>query len=264
MAVLKLSIKKMIAVSGVALLAACASTGQHTDSAEDPFESINRPIFEFNYQADKYVIKPVAKGYRAITTPFVRERVSSVLSNLQEPVSAGNLLLQGEPVAMTKSLGRFVLNSTLGLAGMFDVAEGWGLPKREATFNETFAKWCIPQGPYLVLPLIGPSTPRAATGLALEFVFDPVYWGTYNDANVHDKASWGLAAVYGITAREQALDLLDDLERNSVDYYTTLRSAYLQNQSKLRCYRDKSEETAAYDFDFGFEEEGEAFDEMDQ
>ncbi len=261
---LKLSIKKMIAVSGLALLSACASTGQSTSSEEDPFESINRPIFEFNYQADKYVIKPVAKGYRAITTPFIRERVSSVLSNLQEPVSAGNLLLQGEPVAMTKSLGRFVLNSTLGLAGMFDVAEGWGLPQRNATFNETFAKWCIPQGPYIVLPLIGPSTPRAATGLALEFVFDPVYWGTYNDANVHDKAAWGLAAVYGITAREQALDLLDDLERNSVDYYTTMRSAYLQNQSKLRCYRDKSEETAAYDFDFGFEEEGEIFDEMDQ
>lgn len=261
---LKLSIKKMIAVSGLALLSACASTGQGTNSEEDPLESINRPIFEFNYQADKYVIKPVAKGYRAITTPFIRERVSSVLSNLQEPVSAGNLLLQGEPLAMTKSLGRFVLNSTLGLAGMFDVAEGWGLQPRNATFNETFAKWCIPQGPYIVLPLIGPSTPRAATGLALEFVFDPAYWGTYNDANVHDKAAWGLAAVYGITAREQALDLLDDLERNSVDYYTTMRSAYLQNQSKLRCYRDKSEETAAYDFDFGFEEEGEIFDEMDQ
>ena len=258
--------KKLVLVSAMALLSSCASAGQnpHTDAEADPLESINRPIFEFNYQADKYVIKPVAKGYRAITTPFVRDRIRSALANLMEPVSAGNYILQGEPVDSAKSLSRFVINSTLGLAGMFDVAEGWGLPCKRATFNETFAKWCIPQGPYLVLPLIGPSTPRAAAGLALEFVFDPVYWATYNDANVHDKASWGYAALLGITAREQAIELLDDLESNSVDFYATMRSAYLQNQSKLRCYRDQSEPAEAYDFDFGIEDEDMTFDQMEQ
>ncbi len=259
-------IKKLIAVSAVVMLSACASTARnHGSEAEaDPLESINRPIFEFNYQADKYVIKPVAKGYRTITTPFIRERIRSVLANLREPVSAGNHLLQGEPVTSAKSLSRFVINSTLGLAGMFDVAEGWGMPRERATFNETFAKWCVPQGPYIVLPLIGPSTPRAATGLALEFVFDPVYWSTINDANIHDKAAWGYAAMQGISAREQAIEFLDDLESNSVDYYATMRSAYLQNQSKLRCFRDKSEPTEAYDFDFGIEDEDATFDEMEQ
>lgn len=198
-----------------------------------------------------------------VTTPFIRERISSVIDNLKEPISAGNHLLQADPEASVKSLSRFVINSTLGLVGMFDVAEGWGLPKDKTTFNETFAKWCIPQGPFIVLPLLGPSTPRAATGMALDFVFDPVYWATYQDANVHDKASWGYAIAQGITAREAALDILDDLERNSVDFYATMRSAYLQNQNKLKCFNDVSKDENTYDFDFGIEDEDAAFDEME-
>lgn len=247
----------------VACVAACASSATEQHEYDDPFEGYNRAMFSFNYQVDKYVIKPVAEGYRAVTTPFIRERISSVIDNLKEPVSAGNHLLQADPEASVKSLSRFVINSTLGLVGMFDVAEGWGLPKDKTTFNETFAKWCIPQGPFIVLPLLGPSTPRAATGMALDFVFDPVYWATYQDANVHDKASWGYAIAQGITAREAALDILDDLERNSVDFYATMRSAYLQNQSKLKCFNDVSKEENTYDFDFGIEDEDAAFDEME-
>ena len=247
----------------VACVAACASSATEQHEYDDPFEGYNRAMFSFNYQVDKYVMKPVAEGYRAVTTPFIRERISSVIDNLKEPVSAGNHLLQADPEASVKSLSRFVINSTLGLVGMFDVAEGWGLPKDKTTFNETFAKWCIPQGPFIVLPLLGPSTPRAATGMALDFVFDPVYWATYQDANVHDKASWGYAIAQGITAREAALDILDDLERNSVDFYATMRSAYLQNQSKLKCFNDVSKDENTYDFDFGIEDEDAAFDEME-
>ncbi len=247
----------------VACVAACASSATEQHEYDDPFEGYNRAMFSFNYQVDKYVIKPVAEGYRAVTTPFIRERISSVIDNLKEPVSAGNHLLQADPEASVKSLSRFVINSTLGLVGMFDVAEGWGLPKDKTTFNETFAKWCIPQGPFIVLPLLGPSTPRAATGMALDFVFDPVYWATYQDANVHDKASWGYAIAQGITAREAALDILDDLERNSVDFYATMRSAYLQNQNKLKCFNDVSKDENTYDFDFGIEDEDAAFDEME-
>ena len=247
----------------VACVAACASSATEQHEYDDPFEGYNRAMFSFNYQVDKYVIKPVAEGYRAVTTPFIRERISSVIDNLKEPISAGNQLFQADPEASVKSLSRFVINSTLGLVGMFDVAEGWGLPKDKTTFNETFAKWCIPQGPFIVLPLLGPSTPRAATGMALDFVFDPVYWATYQDANVHDKASWGYAIAQGITAREAALDILDDLERNSVDFYATMRSAYLQNQNKLKCFNDVSKDENTYDFDFGIEDEDAAFDEME-
>ena len=256
-------IKRFTGAVMVACVAACASSATEQHEYDDPFEGYNRAMFSFNYQVDKYVIKPVAEGYRAVTTPFIRERISSVIDNLKEPISAGNHLLQADPEASVKSLSRFVINSTLGLVGMFDVAEGWGLPKDKTTFNETFAKWCIPQGPFIVLPLLGPSTPRAATGMALDFVFDPVYWATYQDANVHDKASWGYAIAQGITAREAALDILDDLERNSVDFYATMRSAYLQNQSKLKCFNDVSKDENTYDFDFGIEDEDAAFDEME-
>lgn len=123
----------------VACVAACASSATEQHEYDDPFEGYNRAMFSFNYQVDKYVIKPVAEGYRAVTTPFIRERISSVIDNLKEPVSAGNHLLQADPEASVKSLSRFVINSTLGLVGMFDVAEGWGLPKDKTTFNETFA-----------------------------------------------------------------------------------------------------------------------------
>lgn len=256
-------IKRFTVAVMVACVAACASSATEQHEYDDPFEGYNRAMFSFNYQVDKYVIKPVAEGYRAVTTPFIRERISSVIDNLKEPVSAGNHLLQADPEASVKSLSRFVINSTLGLVGMFDVAEGWGLPKDKTTFNETFAKWCIPQGPFIVLPLLGSSTPRAATGMALDFVFDPVYLATYQDANVHDKASWGYAIAQGITAREAALDILDDLERNSVDFYATMRSAYLQNQSKLKCFNDVSKDENTYDFDFGIEDEDAAFDEME-
>ena len=252
-------------LSLVLICSACATNGKiHRPEAEaDPFEGFNRSMFEFNYPFDRFVLKPVAKGYRAITNQFIRDRVRGILSNLREPVTAGNYLLQGEPKSTGASLSRFVINSTLGLAGMFDVAEGWGLPRDRTSFNETFAKWCIPDGPYIVLPFLGPSNPRHATGIVMEFVFDPVFWATYHDANIHDRAAWGYAILQGITLRESALELTDDLERNSVDYYVTMRSAYLQNQSKLRCWKDKGDDKETYDFDFGIDEEYDAFDEME-
>lgn len=244
--------------------AGCATVGSgDVHDRSDRFESYNRAMFEFNYQFDRFVMKPLAKGYRAITNQFVRERVRGVLSNLREPLTAGNYLLQADPEASVVSLSRFVVNSTLGLAGMFDVAGGWGLKRDRASFNETFAKWCVPQGPFIVLPFLGPSTPRNTVGIALEFVLDPVFWATYHDANIHDKVAYSYAAVQAITLRESALDLTDDLERNSVDYYTTMRSAYLQNQAKLRCFNDPKEENT-YDFDFGIDEEDAAFDEMEE
>lgn len=247
------------------LTSACASSqkAHSTQEQEDTFETYNRAMFKFNYQVDKYVMKPLAKGYRAITNEFVRNRVRSALSNLREPLSAGNYLLQADPKASVKSLSRFVINSTLGLAGMFDVAEGWGLPPDRTTFNETFAKWCIKEGPYIVLPFFGPSTPRAASGMVLGFVFDPVFWATLNDANIKDKIAYTYAAVQAVSLREEGLDLLDDLERNSVDFYATMRSAYLQNQSKLKCINETGDTANTYDFDFGIEEEDAVFDAME-
>ena len=256
------TLQKFVAVSAIVLTTACAFDGKihRAESEADPFESINRPIFGFNQQVDKYVLKPVAEGYRTITTPFIRERVNNTLANITEPVSAVNNLLQGEPKAAAINVSRFAVNSTLGLVGMFDVAQGWGLKPHKATMNETLAKWCVVDGPYIVLPVLGPSTPRAAVGIAADSVMNPVYVSTYDDANIRDKINYSYTAVRGIATRENAMELLDDLERNSVDLYAATRSAYLQNQSKLRCYNDKTNDTDAYDFDFGIEEEEAEFE----
>lgn len=221
-------------------------------------------MFSFNYQIDKYVIKPVAKGYRKITNQFFRDRVNNALFNILEPMSAANQLLQGEFKQSATTLGRFAVNSTLGLAGTFDVASHWGWKKELSGIDSTLAKWCVPDGPYIVLPLIGPSTPRAALSLVADGYSTPVYWLGSNDANTKDKIFWSYAAITYIAIREKTMDIMEDLESNSVDYYSTMRSAYLQlrTQKNNTCINSSSVEDNQlnYDFDFGIEEEDEVFD----
>lgn len=232
----------------------------HVD--EDSFESYNRAVFKFNNGFDKYILRPVAEGYRDVTNEFMRERVSSVLSNIKEPIYMGNHLLQGDLKQTGISLARLGVNTTLGLLGMFDVAEGWGLKKKTSGFDATLAKWCVPDGPFVMLPFLGPSTPRAATGLVADSVMNPVYWATYNDANVKDKIAYSYMAVNAVSLREANLELLDELERGSVDFYATMRSAYMQNRKNMGC-RANDADTQSYDFDFGIDEEESTFDEIE-
>ncbi len=248
----------------IAMTTSCATKSVNGDVHvdEDSFESYNRAMFKFNYGFDKYVLRPVAEGYRSVTNDFARDRVSSVLSNIKEPIYFGNHLLQGNFKQTGVSVARFGVNTTLGLLGMFDVAEGWGLTKDTASFDETLAKWCVPDGPFIVLPLLGPSTPRAATGLVADSVMNPVYWATYHDANIKDKVAYSYTAINAISLREANLEFLDELERGSVDFYSTMRSAYLQNRKKMGCKADV-DSAQSYDFDFGIDEEEMTFDEME-
>ncbi len=244
----------------LAVLLSGTAFGVHAaEDNSDWLESYNRAVFNFNYQLDKYTLKPIAKGYRAVTTPDIRNRVNSALFNVIEPVSAGNHALQGNGQKAVTSVARFLINSTLGLGGMFDVAEGWGLKKNRTNFDETLATWCVPDGPFFMMPILGPTTPRALTGTAVGAVSNPVYLSTLNDANYRDKITWSYTAVDAIASRERSLDLLDDLEKNSVDFYTTVRSAYMQNRQTLRqlCRSNKDDGKASYDFDFEIEDEDE-------
>ena len=248
----------------VSLTSACATKQGNADVHVDVdhLESYNRAVFKFNYGFDKYVLRSVAEGYRAVTNDFTRERVSSALSNIKEPIYMGNHLLQGNFKQTGISVARFGINTTLGLFGMFDVAEGWGLKKDTASFDETLATWCVPDGPFVVLPFLGPSTPRAATGLVADSMMNPVYWATYNDANIRDKVVYSYAAINAISLREANLEFLDELERGSVDFYSTMRSAYLQNRKNMGC-KSVENDVQSYDFDFGIDEEYETFDEME-
>ena len=237
-----------------ALQIAPANAQDNTD--DSALESYNRAMFNFNAAADHYVIKPVAKGYRAITTEFIRERVHNFYSNLQEPFSTVNHTLQGNLADSGKSLGRFLINSTLGLLGTFDVASGWGIKKNESDFDKTLAAWCVPDGPFFILPLLGPSTPRAATGMVADSFAGTTYWvGHFSSfGNDVEKYSfyYGITALGFVSVREEKIEFLDNLTANSVDPYSTIKSAYIQNRLKIgACGKaDSSAEDAGYDFDF--------------
>ncbi len=246
-----------------ALLAATMMMNAAVTHAEDDnsaLESYNRAMFSFNTGVDDYVLKPVAKGYRAVTTEFIRERVRNFFENLKEPASMINHTLQGNLKDTGVSTGRFLINSTLGLLGTFDVASGWGLGKKQTGLDQTLAAWCMPDGPFFVLPIFGPSTPRAAVGLAGDLAAEPLTWGPYYLQFSHDAERYafyyGLSALGFVSLREKNLELLDNLTANSVDAYTTIKSAYMQNRLKLNVCADKNAENtpASYDFDFDEEE----------
>lgn len=247
----KILFKRFIA--GITVFSAVSSPAF---SMEDDswLETYNRNMFGFNMTVDKYVLKPIAKGYRAITTQSVRNRITSAINNTEEPATALNHLLQLQPKKNLKSIGRFLINTTLGLGGMFDVAEGWGLAKDPTGFDETLANYCVPDGPFFVAPILGLYTARSAIGAAADGFANPVYWGAINDKNYSAKISYGFAAVKAVNSRERGLDLLDDLEKNSVDFYSTVRSAYLQNRQKTNSLCGSSAAAPSYDFDFDDED----------
>ena len=249
------NIKKFAVLTVVLLTSACATNIHRNDSDADPYENMNRKIFSFNDSVYENVFFPVAKGYRKITTPFVRERVNSFVANLDEPISALNHLLQLEPLPALKNVSRFVINTTLGLAGTFDVAEGWGLKETKTGFNQTMASWCVADGPYVVLPFIGGRSVRGTVGLTVDTISDPVFLATYNDANVYSKVNYPYATVKYTAKAENYMDIYNDFKKNSVDFYATMRSAYLQNQKTLKCRFAPEETSASYDFDFDDEME---------
>ena len=231
------------------------------DDNDSALESYNRTMYDINTTLDDYIMKPLAKGYRAITTPFIRERVRNFFSNLREPASAINHTLQGNLAESGNSVGRFAVNSTLGLLGAFDVANGWGLKKNRTGLDETLAKLCVPDGPFIVLPFFGPSTPRNTVGMVGDALADPIYWGKYYATFSEDwerySFYYGLTALGFVSLREENLEFLDDLTSSSVDVYGTIKSAFIQNRLKLNVCADKdaADAPASYDFDFDDDED---------
>ena len=220
----------------IILLTGCAT--RPTDPEElkvyeetnDPFEPMNRGIHAFNQGADKYVLKPVAEGYRAVVPSFFRESVTNFFDNLAQPVHLVNALLQGQGKDAASVLGRFIVNSTFGFFGLFDVATDAGIANPENDFGQTLAKWGWDGdgGPFVMLPLLGPSNVRDGIGTGVDAVAHPLGWALWHEQELH----YGLVAVDGINARERVMDLTDDLQKSSTDYYATLRSMSRQNRRK--------------------------------
>lgn len=227
----------LIAVAGI-FLAACATDGDNERlatgmEASDPLEGWNRGVLKFNDGLRTVLLVPVAKGYRFIVPEPGRDGIRNVLDNLRGPVIFANDMFQGESKRAGITLARFMINSTVGIAGLFDVAEGLGLPKHNEDFGQTLAVHGVEPGAYLVIPVLGPSTVRDAFGLAADAFMDPLGWVL----RVEDKSEYSLlrAGVDGIDLLERNLENLQDLKRNSLDFYSALKSSYIQNrQSEIR------------------------------
>ena len=202
-----------------------------TPEAEDPWETLIEEPLAFNQKFDKYLLAPLAKGYRFVFPSEIRTGVRNFLSNLSEPWSSINSALQGNFKNTGNTLARFVINSTLGILGIFDVATEIGFEKQKEDFGQTLAVHGVGPGPYLVLPFLGPSTVRDAIGKVTSLYADPVTLAL--ERNNKDEWIWIGMAIKGIDFREQNLEKIDNLNATSVDFYATLRSLYLERRSSM-------------------------------
>ena len=196
--------------------------------ANDPLETVNRAIFQFNDAVDRTVLRPVAEGYVKVVPSLVRRGVTNVFGNISDAFSAVNNLLQGKREPLGNDLGRVLVNSTFGLGGIFDIASEGGVEKRGEDFGQTLGYWGLGPGPYLVLPILGPSDVRDAVGLGVHGYFDPV-----NRYVEPESAMWGLTVLRTIDARAALLGTEDLVAGAALDKYTFIRSAYLQRRKNL-------------------------------
>ncbi|HSK38239.1 MAG TPA: VacJ family lipoprotein [Arenibaculum sp.] len=227
-----------------ASLTGCAtSSGDAADpyapSANDPLEGVNRIVYGFNEGTDILFLRPAAVIYREGVPEPIRTAVRNFLRNLTSPLVIANQLLQGDVKGAEVAFQRLLVNSTIGLGGVFDIAgEYLDLEYEMEDFGQTLAVWGVPEGPYLVLPIVGPSNLRDTAGYAVDTLTDPFNnWANNVDA---DGALYGRAAASSLETRASLIEPIDDIRRNSLDPYASLRSLY--RQSRAAAIRDGVEE----------------------
>lgn len=227
--------RSLVVVISVFLLSNCASApkGDPETLAEfqklnDPIEPTNRAVFSLNQGLDKLIIKPITGFYRTITPAPARDAVHSFLANLRTPVILANDILQGEIGRAGNTVVRFGVNSTWGILGFRDAASDLGFEYHTEDFGQTLAVWGIGEGPFLMLPVLGPSNPRDAVGKVVDYLIDPINWWATNTDN--GAVSMTRTGITGIDTRDQLWDVLEDIDKNSVDPYASIRSLYRQRR----------------------------------
>jgi phospholipid-binding lipoprotein MlaA len=233
---LNMTISKYIAsffcVSVSLFLVSCASESyEKTGVVHDPLENINRTTLKINDAADKAILEPIAKGYRKATPQWSRTVVSNFLRNLNSPVVIGNQILQGDVEGTANATARVIINTLAGFGGILDLAEEGGIPHEQEDFGQTLAKWGFGDGMYVMLPLLGPSNVRDATGSLVDSYADPlrIYLFNIDEEHLH----YTRIAANVVSQREQLIEVINDLRRNSFDYYAAIRSAYYQSRQSL-------------------------------
>ena len=213
-------------------LSACSTPSPNSLANNDPYEATNREIFDFNLKLDRWTMRRAAETYNDKVPGQVRDAAHNVLKNLDLPVTFANDVLQGEPKRAGQTVARFTVNSTLGVAGLFDTASKMGIPDHTEDFGQTLAVWGAGEGPYLVLPMFGPAPPRDAVGRVVDVFLDPSLY-----IRIKQHPWWLLGKTYFtlLDLRARNIETLDDIERNSLDYYAATRNLYRQyRRSEIR------------------------------
>jgi len=231
------------------LVSGCASTktAETVRNPQDPIERFNRGTYAFNSFFDRFLFRPVAKGYDFLPRP-IRMGVGNFFSNLGTPINIINNLLQGKPRAAGTETGRLLLNSTLGLGGLFDPASRAGIQQRDEDFGQTLGVWGVPPGAFVVLPFLGPSSLRDGPGLAVDVYTHPLTY--YDNSSVRTK----LYVLLAIERRASVLSAEKALE-DAYDEYAFVRDAYLQRRVFLVYDGDPPDEDFYEDFEDDFEDE---------
>lgn len=210
------------------LLNGCAST-QYVESERDPWQGFNRTMYNFNDGLDRAILKPAAQGYKAIAPDFVETGVRNFFENLDDISVAVNNLLQGKVASSASDIGRVLINSTIGVLGLFDVASSMGLSKHDEDFGQTLGAWGMDSGPYIVWPFFGPSSLRDTPSLVVDGVLlDPL---TYVEIKTWERV--GIIAVDVVSVRAELLSLEETVDEISTDRYTFIREAYLDRREFL-------------------------------
>ncbi len=227
------------AVVLAASLAGCASKPSPDDpdavadynEAHDPLEPTNRVFYAINNGLDTVILRPLAVGYKYAVPYVVRSHTHNVLANLSMPVVLFDDMLQARPRRAGDLLMRLLVNSTVGVAGIFDVATGWGWPAHDADGGMTLAMWGLPEGPFLFIPVLGPSSPRDASGFAGDVAMDPLTW--FGEGIAVTALGYTRYGMNAVDTRATVLDDLDKIKAQALDPYATLRSLYRQHRQSL-------------------------------
>jgi phospholipid-binding lipoprotein MlaA len=210
-------------LSVVALCVAAPVSAFAQDAVYDPWEGANRHLFAAHESIDKAVLEPVARGYRTVTNQPVRRGVTNFLRNLRAPVIFANDLLQGEVDRASVTAARFGVNTTIGLLGVFDTADKMGLEFHDEDFGQTLAVWGVEEGPFIWVPVMGPTNVRDGAGRIVDVALNPLTWAEF-DGDDTMRTTNGVAT--GVTTRENLLDTIESVRSDSVDPYVTFRSSY--------------------------------------
>lgn len=228
----------VLLLASLSLMTACADLPKDPVAraeyarTNDPLEPMNRTVTDVNDFLDRLLLRPLAELYRATVPPPVRDRVANILGNMKEPVILANNLLQGEFSKAGTTISRFGVNTVLGVGGMFEVANDWNLQQQSGDFGQTLHSWGIKEGPYLVLPLFGPSNFRDAIGMGVDMAMSPWGYLAQSGGTARDVLAVSTTVMDGLTRREQNIEGLDALRSGSLDFYAQMRSVYRQYRAK--------------------------------